>query len=417
MTEIPKLGYLLPGFPAQSHSRYWREILKLESLGVEVVVFSDHPDETVVHSWAKGAEQRTQYLTQTTLSARLAALPRLPWRHLRQGRGGVDHWRAVTQAAPLARHLAHMCADQDIYHVHVPGCGDMALVMALAQRLYGIDYSLHLDRPLAEAGVAQHVKWGGARFASVGSQTILDDLTVRLGADMPSDVTVHPLGVDTAYLRRDRPYRAREVGKPLRLIASADLAADKGHDALLQAVLHLQSRDIEVHLEILGEDADGGAGFRAELEHQVAELGLIGTVFIPGAMSDDTLRDRLCAAHVYVMSSPAEITETAVLEAMSCECPVVAVECESVNQMITNGLNGILVGPADTIALASALEYLAFDPARAAQVGQAGRKRVMEAADVAASASRLITQIGLELPEAEEGVQGWSMPEKQLAKF
>ena len=84
MTEIPKLGYLLPEFPGQAHSLYWREILKLEAMGIEAVLFSDRSTDTAAHAWAKGARQRTEYLAQGTMSS-LMSLPKLPWRQLKQG--------------------------------------------------------------------------------------------------------------------------------------------------------------------------------------------------------------------------------------------------------------------------------------------------------------------------------------------
>jgi glycosyltransferase involved in cell wall biosynthesis len=374
----------------------------MEALGVEVVLFSDVPDETVAHSWAKGAQQRTEYLAHGSVASTFATLPKLPWRKLQKGRGGVEHWRSVTQAAPAARQLAQSCKAQGVTHVHVASCGPMALVAALAHHLYGLSYSLRLDQALSDVGVGQRFKWATAAFGTVASQALHDELSLLLGAGIPEVVAVMPLGVDTDYLRRQWPYSLPEQGKPLRLVASAALAADKGHEALLQAVLQLQTRGISVNLEILGEDAEGGSGFRTELERQVADLGLIGTVFIPGALSEDTLRDRLCSAHVYVMPSPAQVTETAILEAMSCGCPVVAVECPTANQLIVNGRDGILVGAEDTVAFGAALEYLASDPERAAKVGQAGRQRVLDAFDVTQSARFVALQAGLELPSQTE---------------
>lgn len=395
--DMPKMGYLLPGFPGQSHSAYWREVLKLESLGVEVVLFSDAPSEEVSHPWAKGARQRTEYLSHGPASASLATLPRLPWRKLQKSRGGMTHWRSVMQAAPAARALAQACQTQGVSHVHVSSCGSVAMIAALAHHLYALTYSLSLNDPLVEAGVGQRFKWQTASFATVGSEQILTDLKARLGADMPQRVWVQPLGVDTDHLRREEPYRLPEAGKPLRLVACSRLTADRGHELLLQSVLQLQSRNIPVHLEILGEDGEDGQGYRKELEAMIADMGLIGTVFMPGTLSESTLRDRLCAAHVYVVPSPSEATETAVLEAMSCECPVVGVLGDSISKLVENGRDAVLVEAGNVVAFAAALEYLAGDPERAGSLGRAGRARVLQDFDASRSADLLVQESGLKL--------------------
>ncbi|CUH66583.1 GDP-mannose-dependent alpha-(1-6)-phosphatidylinositol monomannoside mannosyltransferase [Thalassovita autumnalis] len=410
MTEIPKLGYLLPEFPGQAHSLYWREILKLEAMGIEAVLFSDRPTDTAAHAWAKGARQRTEYLAQGTMSS-LMSLPKLPWRQLKQGSGNVERMRAVSHAAPAAKQLAKSCEAQGVTHVHVASCGPVAMIAALANHLYELDYSISLHGPLSEGGIGQKFKWQSAKFAIVGSQRLLDEITPVLGESLPERVLVQPQGVDTDHLRRDAPYRPPEPGKTLRLVSRARLHASNAHEDLFQAVTLLQGRGIDVHLEIIGEDDEGGTGYRTVLEEQITELGLIGTVRLMGSVSEDTLRDRLCDAHVFVMANHSEALGASAMEAMSCECPVVGIEGGSVDELITNGRDGVLVEKGNPVALAAALEYLATDPVRAAALGQAGRKRILQSFDAARGAEALVREVGLTPPPMEP------MPDEPLLDF
>jgi len=68
----------------------------------------------------------------------------------------------------------------------------------------------------------------------------------------------------------------------------------------------------------------------------------------------------------------------AVLEAMACGKPVIATEVGGIPEMITPDVHGLLVPPGDEAALAAGLRALLADPARAALLGVAARRRVAE---------------------------------------
>lgn len=63
----------------------------------------------------------------------------------------------------------------------------------------------------------------------------------------------------------------------------------------------------------------------------------------------------------------------AILEAMAAGCPVVATAVGGVPGLIQDGVNGILVPPADADALASAIGALLRDPLRRASLAAEGR--------------------------------------------
>jgi glycosyltransferase involved in cell wall biosynthesis len=55
---------------------------------------------------------------------------------------------------------------------------------------------------------------------------------------------------------------------------------------------------------------------------------------------------------------------------------VIATEVGGIPELVRNGENGILVPPADSLALAEAIDRLADDPETAFRMGQKGRQRV-----------------------------------------
>jgi glycosyltransferase involved in cell wall biosynthesis len=63
------------------------------------------------------------------------------------------------------------------------------------------------------------------------------------------------------------------------------------------------------------------------------------------------------------------------------EVPVVSTTHSGVPEVVEDGVNGLLVPPADANALADALEKLLLDPQLSTRLGEAGRKKVMESFD------------------------------------
>jgi glycosyltransferase involved in cell wall biosynthesis len=78
----------------------------------------------------------------------------------------------------------------------------------------------------------------------------------------------------------------------------------------------------------------------------------------------------------------------AILEAMAMQKPVVATDVGGTNEVVQAGRTGLLVPPADAVALAAAIAGLLADPARRAAFGANGRARVQERFDVEASVDR-----------------------------
>lgn len=80
---------------------------------------------------------------------------------------------------------------------------------------------------------------------------------------------------------------------------------------------------------------------------------------------------------------------TVALEAMACARAVVVTDTPGMRDYFTDGENGLLVPPGDVEALAAAVTELMADPARATELGRAGRRAVEQRFTTAAQARRL----------------------------
>lgn len=160
------------------------------------------------------------------------------------------------------------------------------------------------------------------------------------------------------------PAEPRCAGPPT-LVAVGRLDAQKGFDLLLTAFATIASEIPDWRLVIFGEGRE-----RASLERQVALLDLQDRVSLPGASA--TPSAWVAAADIFVLSSRYEGFANALAEAMAAGLPVVSFDCDfGPADIITDKVDGLLVPPADTAALADALLNLTTDPELRRRIGAA----------------------------------------------
>jgi len=135
----------------------------------------------------------------------------------------------------------------------------------------------------------------------------------------------------------------------------------KGGAVLLEAFERLRGRRPRARLLLAGPRE------RLALPAGAAQLGFVPFDALPS----------LCAqASVFTLPTLREPFGIAFLDAMACGLPCVGTRLEAVPEIVQHGLTGLLVPPADPVALAAALEELLDDPERARAMGVRGRERV-----------------------------------------
>lgn len=381
MTPPERIAVLIPEFPGQTHSFFWREIEALESgHGIQAQIVSTRlAPKPVWHDWVEQAGAIQLYPVPKAELARLLpdlaqALPRLAAdpdirRILRQPRA----WAFVLMALRLAR----ICRARGLSHLHVHSCANFALIAALCHRIGGIPYSLVLHGPLGDYGPEQPFKWKGAAFVFVITETLRAQVA-QVMPDMMNKVRVVPMGVNTDLFsppdapRPDRP-------DPFLWFCCARLNRVKGHDTLIEAAALLRAShpDLPFRIRIAGEDEQGGTGYHRDLDAMIAAAGLGGVVDLPGSVTQGTVRDNLRSADGFVLASRHEPLGVAYMEAMACALPVIGTDAGGVGELITQGRDGILVPPGDAQALADAMAGVMNDPALRRSLGTAARQRIV----------------------------------------
>ncbi|MDL2353699.1 MAG: TIGR03088 family PEP-CTERM/XrtA system glycosyltransferase [Pseudomonadota bacterium] len=148
----------------------------------------------------------------------------------------------------------------------------------------------------------------------------------------------------------------------------------KDHAGLVDAFVLLRAQ-LPEHAARLRLAIVGDGPLLAALRAKVAAAGLAELVWLPGKRAD--IADILRACDLFAMSSLAEGTPGAALEAMASGLPVVGTRVGGIPEVIDDGVTGTLVAPSDPAAMAAALARYVSAPELARRHGGAGRERVL----------------------------------------
>lgn len=159
----------------------------------------------------------------------------------------------------------------------------------------------------------------------------------------------------------DLPNPVTMYGRPVTRPAAAvktilnvgRLDPQKDQAALIAAFAKIHDRFPDWVLRIVGE-----GGLRTDLVAQVRKLGLVGKVTLPGTTAD--IAAEYAAADIFAIPSRYESFGLATAEALGAGLPAIGfADCAGTNEVILNGVNGILVAGDDRVqALADALATL-----------------------------------------------------------
>lgn len=264
----------------------------------------------------------------------------------------------------------------DLIHTHVTVSGN--ILWRTAGWLAGIPVVNHVHignyvRPASLSGrLARRIDTLTARIPRrfvVVSRRVAEDL-LRQG--YPEDrIRVVPNGVKVSLFRQ----RNGTGGRTTPVIGCvARLCRTKGQAILLEACSRLEKKLGEIWL--VGEDQETEGAYRIALEDHARALGILDRVKFLGHRDD--VPDLLREMDVLVLPSFDEGMPLVLLEAMACGVPVVATRVGGVDELVEDGIDGLLVPPGDVAALAEAIDRLVSDPTRARDMGVAGRKKVEE---------------------------------------
>jgi len=296
----------------------------------------------------------------------------------------------------------------DVYHAHHP-----FLLGASARRLarmagcpFVFTYHTLYDRyahyvPLPRGVVARQAIRRSTRFADSADLVLApsDFVARRLRAQgVGRPIEVLPTGVDLERFRPGSPGVARRLlsldPDESVLLYVGRLDREKNLEFLIDAVARARAPRLRLLLV--------GRGTRADvLRRLIAARGLADRAELRGGLPPDSLPAYYRAADAFVFASTTETQGLAVLEAMACGLPVVAVRASGIEEVVTDGVSGLLV-PEDPAVFASAVDQLLADADLRAKLAAGSVEAAQPLASIAIT-QRLVAAYG-----RVRGAHAWS---------
>ncbi len=165
----------------------------------------------------------------------------------------------------------------------------------------------------------------------------------------PGDFYIIPNGVDTNKFRPNVPPAVTNSTPNILFVGR--LEKRKGLEILLK-VLGIVKKEIpDLKLIVVGFGP-----LEKYYSNLAYKLGLNDCINFVGPVTNDQLAAYYTSATVYVAPTiKPEAMGIVIIEAMSCARPIIASNITGYNEIITNGINGILIPPGDYRALAQAI--------------------------------------------------------------
>lgn len=186
----------------------------------------------------------------------------------------------------------------------------------------------------------------------------LRDVAIGLGADARR-VSVIGNGVDLAKFRAmPRDAARRELGLPLDaeiLVSVANLVEGKGIHRVIECLPELLAMHPRLHYVVVGGATPYG-DMSAQLQSQVATLGLHDRVRFLGGTAPERLKVPLSAADLFVLATRYEGWANVFLEAMACGLPVVTTNVGGNADVVNSAFVGALVEFGDRKALTASID-------------------------------------------------------------
>ena len=278
---------------------------------------------------------------------------------------------------PLAVKMAEVAdaASLDIFHAHyaVPNALAACLAAQMATRarpgivttLHGTDTTLLGQDPAYRLAIEYALNRSDAVTAV--SESLRDQTREILKVSREIDVIYNFFVRRPAARSRDEIRAQLGLGNEFVILHMSNMRPGKRIDLLLKAVAEMKTRD-RIRLLIL-------AGGPTEMyEGMIDQLGLRKTVLI--RQNETAVEEFIQAADAGLYSSDYESFGLSIMETLSFGKPIVAFQVGGIPEV--TGKSYPLCPFPDTSALAGAMDELVKSPERARELGEQGRRHVVD---------------------------------------
>ncbi|HLO34629.1 MAG TPA: glycosyltransferase family 4 protein, partial [Candidatus Deferrimicrobium sp.] len=279
------------------------------------------------------------------------------------GANGAVSNLSVFPGGPISLRRELRAGRYDVVHIHEP----LAPIVgwdAMVFRGAPVVGTFHAYSTRAFPNHAATLLGARRRFNQLSARIAVSQAAAWTGSRwFGGEYTIVPNGVDI----EAAPQGPKPASDELRLLFVGRAEERKGLPVLLAAFQALVEQ-VPSRLTVVGADPE-------EISRRLTDPELISHIDVLGKVSDSVLWRQLGEADLLCAPSLAgESFGMVLIEAMAAGTGVVASKIAGYSDVVTNGVDGVLVPPADPQALAEELQLLAHEPKRIVAMGEAGRR-------------------------------------------
>ena len=390
---MKNVAYMLDGFPIISETFILQEILELKKRGLNIIIFAregvnDIPYNSLSHPESKYLVKETCYLNPYSIVKKKKWLHFLtflenPFRYLRTFyfsylEGGETF--IAFKSAPL--YIREM-KNKNVQHIHAHFARRACTFSMLISMITGIPYSFTAhahDIYVSDAmDISNHIR--AAEFVITCTAHNQSYLLGKYGRQADGKITRNYHGVDTHLLKPagERIVKGKEE-YGMSILSVGRLVEKKGFPYLIQALSQLKKVINEPFtLNILGDGPE-----KEYLCQVVKECAMSDNILFRGLLPFEEIRRFYEEADFFVLpciiarNGDQDGIPNVILEAMSAGLPVIATNISGIPEVITDGVDGFLVPPQNSHALADSIRRLSQDRELRIAMGRNARKKMEE---------------------------------------
>jgi glycosyltransferase involved in cell wall biosynthesis len=156
------------------------------------------------------------------------------------------------------------------------------------------------------------------------------------------------------------------------ILTTGRLHPEKGYLHLFPAVAKLKQLVDKPFVWLIA----GKGLLEADFRRRVADLGCDDVIKFIGFRKD--IPDLMSTADVFVLPSVAEAFGVVFAEAIYLGTPIVATKIGGIPEIVTDGVDGILIPPADSKAIAETVADLMIHPEKLKSLANTGKQKIIE---------------------------------------
>jgi colanic acid/amylovoran biosynthesis glycosyltransferase len=400
MTHRIRIAYILSRFPNLSQTFIMNEMIWIRQHNIKLFIFSlFEPKTEPVHEQTKSLLPDTFYIPTDSwevIKAQFHFLMRSPTRYLKAFAKTIQYTyrepKLMVQALsifPKCVFFARQAEELEIDYIHV----HFILLASVAAKIITILLDIPLSICAHASGLFQRNQNAIRRQLEEASKIITishyhQDYITKLCPNLNlADIEVVHCGIETN-LYQQTPNKIRS--KPVRIISVGRLVEKKGHEYLVDACRILVDRGLELRCMIAGNGPD-----KKVLQNLIDQHELQDQVTLLGALNQSQVVELCQTGDIFTLACVTakdgnqDGIPVSLMEAMSCELPVVTTAIAGIPDLVKDRETGFLVRERDSYHLADALELLIKDEVLCKQLGKNGRQKVVEDFEIQKNVIRL----------------------------